>query len=88
MHKMKRAMLISKSELLEGCPGSIVVAEIEVKNCTHWGWKKGVFLGMDTEQNLEGMPIEVVQFPIEQDVKSFEVLKLAVPISIVQDAVP
>jgi hypothetical protein len=88
MYKLKRAVLVNKPETLEALPGSVAIAEIEVKNCTHWGWKQGVFLGMDEDQNIEGMPIEVVHLPIDQELKSFEVLKMSVPITVCADAFP
>jgi len=28
--------------------GFITLHDIEVKNNTHWGWKKGCFLGLDS----------------------------------------
>ena len=88
MYKQKRAVLVNKPETLEALPGSVAIAEIEVKNCTHWGWKQGVFLGMDENQNIEGMPIEVVHLPVDQELKSFEVLKMSVPITVCANAFP
>jgi hypothetical protein len=40
-----------------------------VKNATHWAWKHGVFLGMDESVDLKKMPIELVNQPIDFDVK-------------------
>jgi hypothetical protein len=85
-HKLKRALILSKPELLEGYPGTVVLAEIEVKNDTHWGWKQGVFLGMDEGVDIEGMPIHVVHLPIDREVKGQETFKLTVPITIVDHA--
>ena len=62
----KRALIVNKPETLEALPGSLAIAEIEVKNCTHWSWKQGVFLGMDESQTIEGMPIEAVHLPVDQ----------------------
>lgn len=62
-------MIVSQPTILEGTPGTILLASIEVKNNTHWGWKQGVFLGMDDEVDIEGMPIEVVHIPITSEVK-------------------
>lgn len=79
--KQKRAMLISKpSETLEGQPGTILMPTIEVKNATHWGWKQGVFLGVDESVDLQKMPIEVVHQPIDFPVQGQETFKLTVPI--------
>lgn len=63
-------MIISKPEMIEGFPGTVVLVEIEVKNDTFWGWKQGVFLGMDEAVDIEGMPIHVVHLPIEREVKA------------------
>ena len=68
-HKEQRAVIVNQPSLLEGTPGTILLPSIEVKNNTHWGWKQGVFLGMDDEFDIEGMPIEVVHIPITGEVK-------------------
>lgn len=60
-YKLQRAVLVSKNdEVIECQPGQVIFPVIEIKNNTHWGWKKGVFLGMDDTMELAGLPFEVV----------------------------
>lgn len=65
---MKRAVIVSNpAVVLECMPGCVALHDIEIKNNTHWGWKKGVFLGIDTE-TLEAhtdLPIESINIPVE-----------------------
>jgi hypothetical protein len=52
-HKVKRAQLVSNPDtVLECAPGCVVLHPIEVRNATHWGWKHGVFLGMDESTDI------------------------------------
>ena len=72
---------------MEGFPGSTLTAEIEVKNNTHHPWKQGVFLGMDSSSDLVGLPIEVVNMLIPNEVKPFETVKLSIPLQICSNVV-
>ena len=88
-HKMKRAVIVSKpEEVLECVPGSVILPELKIKNNTHWGWKQGVFLGMDESMELTGMPIEIVHLPIDMiEVKGMETFDLSVPIQVAENAI-
>merc|ERR1719454_93420 len=87
-YKQKRAELVSNPDVILEClPGQVVFHDIEIKNNTHWGWKQGVFLGMDETVEIAGMPIEVVNMPIDEKVEAQETFKLTVPITVVDDAI-
>ena len=88
-HKLQRAVIVSKPEdVIECVPGSVVIADLKIKNNTHWNWKKGIFLGMDESIDIVGMPIEVVHMPIDMiDVKAMETFDLSVPIQIAENAI-
>jgi len=88
-HKLQRAVIVSKPEdAIECVPGSVVIADLKIKNNTHWNWKKGIFLGMDDSIDIVGMPIEVVHMPIDMiDVKAMETFDLSVPIQIAENAI-
>ena len=81
--------IVSKPEdVIECVPGSVVIADLKIKNNTHWNWKKGIFLGMDESIDIVGMPIEVVHMPIDMiDVKAMETFDLSVPIQIAENAI-
>jgi len=88
-YKKKRAVVVCNPDVVLECPpGCVVVHEIEVKNNTHWGWKKGCFLGLDNSVEQKGMPIELVNVPVDQKVESMETLKMAVPITVLEAAQP
>jgi len=88
-HKMQRAVIVSKpEEVLECMPGQVILPDLKIKNNTHWGWKAGVFLGMDESMELTGMPIEVVHLPIDMiEVKGMETFDLTVPIQVAENAI-
>jgi len=68
--KKKRAVVISQpTDVLEAAPGQTLIPTIEIRNGTHWSWKDGVFLGMDESVELANLPIEVVNVPINFEVK-------------------
>lgn len=74
--------------MIECVPGSVVIADLKIKNNTHWGWKQGVFLGMDESTDIAGMPIEVVHLPIDMiDVKGMDTFDLSVPIQVADNAI-
>jgi len=48
-YKRKRAAIVSNPDIVHDVlTGCIALHDIEVKNNTHWGWKKGCFLGLDS----------------------------------------
>lgn len=87
IHKMKRATVVSNPDIVLECqPGQVVLHDIEIKNNTHWAWKQGVFLGMDESTDIAGMPIEVVNVPVDTKVEAMETLKMSVPITVAENA--
>jgi len=59
-------MLVKKPEgVLEACPGSSLIEEIEVQNDTFWPWKQGCSLTLHEEQTFNECPIEIINVPIE-----------------------
>jgi len=88
-YKLRRAVIVSNPEgVLQCAPGSVCLHDIEVMNKTHWGWKKGVFLGLDSSVEQSEMPIELVNLPVDQKVEAMENLKMTVPISVLPNAKP
>lgn len=86
-YKLQRAVLLSKHDVVIECqPGQVIFPVIEVKNNTHWGWKKGCFIGLDETMELTSIPIEVVHQPIDQDVKAMETAKFTVMVKIADNA--
>lgn len=71
-------------------PGSTQFVEVEVKNCTHWAWKQGCWLGMaDLEAGAEEaafMPVELVYVPITFDVPAQHTFKIQVPLKALENA--
>jgi len=71
-------------------PGSTQFVDVEIKNCTHWPWKQGCWLGMadpvEGEQEATFMPIELVYVPITFDVPAQHSFKLQVPIKALENA--
>jgi len=88
-YKKKRAVIVSNPDVvLEIQPGCVILHDIEIKNNTHWGWKKGVFLGMDSSVEQKDMPIELVNVPVDSKVEAMETLKMSVPITVLESAKP
>lgn len=89
-HKTNRAIIISNPDVVLECmPGCVVLHDIEVMNKTNWGWKQGVFLGMDSSIEQSGLPIEVVNVPVDQKVEGNNgTLKMSVPITVLDSAKP
>jgi len=84
---MKRATVVSNPDAVLECqPGQVVLHDIEIKNNTHWAWKQGVFLGMDETTDIAGMPIEVVNVPVDSKVEAMETLKMSVPLTVAENA--
>jgi hypothetical protein len=71
-------------------PGSTQFVDVEIKNCTHWPWKQGCWLGMadpiEGSEEVAFMPIELVYVPITFDVPSQHSFKLQVPIKALENA--
>lgn len=81
--KSLRAVLIKKPEgILEACPGTSLIEEIEIENQTYWPWKQGCSLTLAEEQSFDEIPIEFITVPIEQEVKGKSKLSICVPISV------
>lgn len=88
-YKLKRAEIVSNPDVVLECnPGCVTLHDIEVKNNTHWGWKQGICLGLDSSVEQVGMPIENVNLPIDSKVEAMETLKLTVPIAVLEGANP
>lgn len=65
-YKLRRAVIVSNPDVVLECqPGCVVLHDIQVKNNTHWGWKKGVFLGLDSSVEQKDMPIELINIPVD-----------------------
>jgi len=78
-----RAKLISKPEgVLEACPGTSLIEEIEVLNDTYWPWKQGCSLTLSEEQSFTENPIEIINIPVEQEVKGKTNMKISIPLTI------
>jgi len=78
-----RAKIVSKPEgVLEACPGTSLIEEIEVLNDTFWPWKQGCSLTLSEDQSMEDLPIEIINVPIEQEVKGKTSMKICVPLTI------
>ncbi len=65
-----------------------MLPSIEVRNSTHWPWKQGCFLGMDESVNLQNMPIDFINVPVDFEVKGQENFKLTIPITVLSTAFP
>lgn len=86
-----RAIFISKpTEELEGEPGSVIYAPIEVQNQTKWPWKRNCFIGLlDRQAQLKGTSQLIVgDIPIDQEVRGMQTFKLNIPIQIPQNINP
>jgi len=56
-----------------------------VQNGTHWPWKKDCFLGMDDlkeGEDVESMPVELVNVPITMPVAGQQKFQLTVPLKV------
>jgi len=62
----QRAVIQKKPEgVLEGCPGTALIEDIEILNDTFWPWKRGCVLTLHEEQSFSECPIEIISVPIE-----------------------
>ena len=68
--------------ILEACPGTSLIEEIEILNDTFWPWKPGCALTLHEEQSFVECPVEIIAVPIEQEVKGKQSVKISVPLSI------
>lgn len=79
----KRAIIVRKpQEVLVGEPGKIIFVEVEVQNQTKWPWKYGCFVGMAESIIPEGVYFIIKDFPIDQEVRGMQTIKLSIPIEI------
>jgi len=80
----QRAVLLKKPEgILQACPGTSLIEEIEVVNETFWPWKKGCYLSLHDEQDFTVLPVEIIKVPVESEVKGKQSVKISVPLSVV-----
>ena len=79
-------MIAKPNEVLEARAGQVLLPTIEVRNSTHWPWKQGCFLGMDESVNLQNMPIDFINVPIDFEVKGQDNFKMTVPITVLSNA--
>jgi len=78
-----RAKIVSKpNAVLEACPGTALIEEIEVTNDTFWPWKPGCTLTLHDEQSFDVCPIEPFSIPVEQEVKGKQNLKMSIPLTV------
>jgi len=83
---MKRATIVRKPEgVLIGEPGTVIFAEIEVQNQTKWPWKRGCYTGLSTGTWRGECPLIVKDYPIDQEVRGMQTIKLLIPIEIPSD---
>lgn len=62
----QRAVVQKKPEgVLEGCPGTALIEDLEILNDTFWPWKRGCVLTLHEEQSFTECPIEIINVPIE-----------------------
>lgn len=63
-----RAVFLTKpDQILEGEPGSVIYAPVEIQNQTKWPWKRGCFIGL-LDRNAKS-ELLVGDTPIEFDVR-------------------
>ena len=75
--------MVAKPEgILEACPGSSLIEEIEILNDTFWPWKPGCALTLHEEQSFTECPVEIINVPIDQEVKGKQSVKISVPLTI------
>ena len=63
----------------------MIFSEIWCQNGTHWPWKKECFLGMDDlkeGEEVETMPVELVNVPINFAVGGQQKFQLSVPLKV------
>jgi len=81
--KVQRAKLVKKPEtVLSASPGTSLIEEIEVLNDTYWPWKQGCSLTLAEEQSFTENPIEIINVPVEQEVKGKTTMKMSVALTI------
>lgn len=88
-YKLQRAIIVSNpQEVLQCQPGCVVIHDIEMKNNTSWGWKEGCTLGLDSSIEQVNLPIEAVNIPVDQKVEGMSNIKMSVPFTIKENAMP
>jgi hypothetical protein len=88
--KLKRVEVVSVPDhVLEACPGQMLLPSIELHNGTHWPWKAGCVLTLAQEAgaDFENLPIEMVNVPVDQEVKGKTSIKMTVPLKVHDHAV-
>jgi hypothetical protein len=76
----KRAVVKITEDVLEGEPGQVIIANVEVENQTKWPWKRGCYLGQT--ESAVFCPIKVEDIPIDFEVRGLQTFKLSIPINI------
>jgi len=76
-----RAIFVAKPEdVLQGEPGSVLLAPVEIKNETKWPWKRGCFIGL-LNRNAP-CDLIVSDVPVDFEVRGMQTFKLNIPIQI------
>lgn len=79
---LRAKLLKYPEEVLEACPGTSLIEEIEILNDTYWPWKPNCTLTLADEQTFTENPIEIVNIPVEQEPKGKTTMKICIPITI------
>ena len=85
-----RAIPMSVPEhVLEAFPGQMLLPAIEVQNGTHWPWKYGCVLTLAQEaaDTFEQLPIEMINVPVDFEVRGKATFKMQVPLKVHDHAV-
>ena len=88
--KLKRVEVVSVPEnVLEACPGQMLMPSIELRNNTHWQWKTGcvLTLAQEASDTFESLPIEMVNVPVDQQVQGKTNVKMTVPLKVHDHAI-
>lgn len=88
--KLKRVEIVSvPTDVLEACPGQLLLPSIELMNGTHWPWKAGCVLTLAQEAgaDFENLPIEMINVPVDQELKGKSSMKMTVPLKVHDHAV-
>jgi hypothetical protein len=75
--------------VLEAQPGQILLPAIEVQNGTHWPWKNGCVLTLAQEaaETFENLPIEMINVPVDFEVRGKATFKMQIPLKVHDHAV-
>jgi hypothetical protein len=67
----------------------MLLPSIELFNGTHWPWKAGCVLTLAQEAgaDFENLPVEMINVPVDQEVKGKSSIKMTVPLKVHDHAV-